>query len=307
MRIVRNAALNGMESPIRHVMQHVHEAVVNIAPELRERFASDYDEFVLEYLDDYKWICDVDVARKHIRVSRKVMEVLWAAAFAYFRLYLAIQERTGDRVSVSAEFEFATDAPLRDSVDILHWAMSTWLNESDEVWPPHLPNPIQNPQHASDEHVADELSLCAIAFILHHELAHIRLQHLGGSELDSERDADIEASAWVLGHLEDENDPQFVKRALGVATALEVLVAKGIHTQAYGGGSHPRSFDRMMNALDRHISDHNHPTWFFVSAILKLHLDNTSHGAEIPDREFESGRACVDAYVDALSRVDLRT
>ena len=303
MQEIRIGQLQDMDSPIRHVMNHVHEAIEKIAPERRGTFARDYDEFILEYLDDFRWICEVDVANKRIRLSRKVMEVLWAASFAYFRLYLAIQERFGGRVSVSAEIEFAHEVHLKEAVDLLQWGFSSWLNHSGAPWPPHLPKPISDPVRASDENMADELSLCAIAFILHHELAHIRLHHFGASELDSERDADNCANDWVLGQIDDETDSKFVKRALGVATALAVLVAKGIHTQAYGDPSHPRSFDRLMHALDRHIRDPNHPAWEFVTAVLKLHLDNAAHGAEIPDRPFESMRECVDAYVDALSRI----
>lgn len=305
MREVRMAQLEKMASPIRHVMAHIHEAIVNIAPEQRDSFASEYDDFVLEYLDDHRWICDVNVANRYIRLSRKVMEVLWAASFAYFRLYLAIVARTGGRASVSAEIEFANEVRLGEAADLLRWAMSSWLNRTADPWPRTLPAPFPHPPHASDEHVADELSLCAVAVILHHEFNHIRLQHQGASELDSERDADHAATDWVLGQLEEQDDA-FKKRALGVATALAVLVAKGIHTRAYGGDSHPRSFDRLMYSLDRRIDDPNHQVWFFVAAILKLHLDNASHGAEVPDRAFDSGQECVDAYVDALSRIPSR-
>ncbi len=304
MREVRAGALQGMSSPIRHVMAHIHEAMVNIAPERRAEFARDHAELVLEYVDDHRWICHVDVANRHVTIGRKVMEVLWAASLAYFRLYLEIQRRTGGNASISVQFELAEVPLLKEAVDLLRWAMDSWLNSLPVPWPSNLPQPVPNPQHASDLHVADELSLCAIAFIVHHELAHVRLNHVGKSELDSERDADRAASEWILGGLADEADKEFVKRALGVAVALEALVARGIHTGVYGGTSHPRSFDRMMNTFDQHVTDGDHPVWFFLSAILKLHLDNALHGATIPVRPFDSARECVDSYVDALSRID---
>ena len=213
MRQVVLDAVANMTSPVKHLMPHIHEALVNVAPERRADFDATYDAFVLEIVDDHRWICSVDVENKHIRVSRKVVEVLWAAAFAYFRLYERVQEVTGGRVSVSAELEFNTDPALNQATQLLRWAVDTWINESDEPWPDALPRPIPNPPHASTEHVADELCLCAIAVILHHELAHIRLRHGGTSELDAERDADMAASAWIFDGLDDEFDNRFVKRA----------------------------------------------------------------------------------------------
>ena len=85
MRELWIAQLRDMDSPIRHVMMHIHEAIVNIAPERKDSFAREYSELILEYLDDHHWICDVNVENRHIRLSSKVMEVLWAASFMYFR------------------------------------------------------------------------------------------------------------------------------------------------------------------------------------------------------------------------------
>lgn len=305
MRQVIISALDEMASPIRHVMKHIHIAMVNIAPEKRVDFDRTYDDFTLEYVDSHIWICDVNVEKKHIRVSRKVMEVLWAASFAYFRLYEAVQKKTVDIPSKAVTIVFADDPSLKDASDLLRYAMDSWANQDASSWPDSLPKPVPNPERGSDEAVADELSLCAIAVILHHELAHIRLEHNGSSKLDSERDADITASEWIFEGLDDESSPVFLKRSLGLAVAMETMVAYGVHTKKYGGTSHPRSFDRLINAMERHIHENNHPAWFFVATILKLHLDNVDHGAIIPDGPFESGRECVDAYVDALSRVSV--
>jgi hypothetical protein len=302
MREVRARALLRMKSPIRHVMEHAHDAIINIAPEKREEFKATFSDFTLEYLDDYHWVCKVDVSAKCIWLSSKVVEVLWAASFAYFRLYKELEKRIKGKAGVSVEIELRTDPCLRDATDILHWAFDSWLNKRDVQWPEQLPKPLPEPPHASDEHMAQELSLCAVGLLLHHELAHVRLGHEGKSELEMEREADRAAAEWVLSGL-PERDARFVKRALGMAVALAVLVADGIHTNRYGGQTHPRSYDRLMHTFYQHVADPNHHVWWFIAAILKLHLDSEWRDASLPEGPFDSARDCVDAYVDALSRL----
>lgn len=302
MREVRIGALCSMKSPIRVVMEHIHEALVRIAPEREDEFRRTFDEFILEYLDDRNWVCQVDTDKKVICVSRKVVEVLWAASMAYSRLWNKINEQRGGRTMMPLDLDLDKDTYLRDGMELLQWALNSWLKNGDDNWPHHLPGPVRKPNTKSDEYVAQELALCAAAFMIHHELAHVRFCHRGAS-LDLEREADQAAADWVLGRLDNEDDAMFVKRSWGMAVALGILVAGSIHTGMYDGMSHPRAYDRLLSTLDRHIRNPNHPAWWFTVAILKLHLDNASHGACIPNRAFGSVRECADAYVDALSRV----
>ena len=284
-------------------MGHVHDALVNVAPERKDEFVETYSEFVLEYSEDHHWICSVDVANKEIRISSKVVEVFWAASFAYFRLYTDLQNEIGGHVAVAVQLDLKSPSHLKVGMDLLRWALDSWLNRQDVGWPSQLPQPTPSPSCGSDEHVAQELSLCATSFVVHHELSHIRLEHEGKSQIDAEREADQAAAEWVLGGVEDERDARFTKRALGMAVALAILVVRGMHTGDYGGNTHPRSYDRLMHTFDQHISDPNHKAWWFLVAILKLHLDNAAHGASVPLGPFDSARHCVDAFVDALSRI----
>lgn len=304
VRLVHNVALAGMTSPIKHVMWYLHDALVNIAPEQKEAFDREFEDFAITYLDDHHWVCEVDVAARHIRLSRKVPEVMWAASLAYYKLYTELQARLGGR-SMSAPLELKPNQmpALGPSMSLLHWALDSWLNKLDLEWPAGLPRPTEDEQSQIDEKVATELCLGATAFLVHHELAHIRLRHGGGDQLDQERDADFAAADWALAGLADETDVRFVKRALAVALALELVVAYGIHAGKHGDEEHPRSFDRLMHTLDRHVRDENHSVWYFLVATLKLHLDNVSHRAAISNGPYDTARECVDAFVDALSRV----
>ena len=173
---------------------------------------------------------------------------------------------------------------------------------STQPWPATLLRPRENCERGSAENAADELALCATAYVIHHELAHHRLGHVatqyGPSSIEQERDADYAAAEWILGKLST-TDPRFTKRALGVATALSLLTAHGIHTGHHGGETHPRSFDRLVNTLGQVLSDDYDRVWGFVVGIVNLHLNGV--GIVPPAVVHDSFKSCVDSYVELLA------
>jgi len=296
MREIVTPPFESIASPARHILQNLHLAISNIAPEKEADFNREFNEFVLEYVDDHKWICEVLVKEKHITLSRKVIEVIWPAALFYFQVYHKQQT-----LPMGVPFEISSDPVLGPTARLMQWSLETLLGKDPAPWPSDLPAPVPNPAHASDLHVADELTYCAVAFLLHHELAHIRLRHEGESEIDSERDADYLAAAWILDSVV-EDDPRFDKRILGIATVFGVFTSFGFYTGYHGGGQHPRSFDRLLNTLDRHVHNPNHQVWWVVVVILSLHASNTGRTIAQPEGGFSSAREAVDAYAELLSR-----
>jgi len=297
MRVVDNTALATMTSPARHVMNNVHRALVNIAPEKEADFDREFDDFTLDYLDDDLWVCNVNVPEKHIRLSRKPVEVLWASGLMYFRLYQSAQQSPSGTM-----VEFALHPDLGPAAKLIYWAFDSWLSRSGEPWPSDLPTPAPNPPHGSDLYVADELCLCALALLMHHELAHIRLRHSSPSIPEIECDADYHAIDWILGSV-GENDPRFIKRSLGCVVAFGTIAANQIYSGEYDITTHPRGFDRLVNSFDRHINDPNHLVWFTVGLVLSLHMQNSGHPVPSPADGFVSARDCVEAYVEHLSRL----
>lgn len=307
MRQVIVGALENMVSPVKCIMESMHLSLVNVAPERKEEFCDKFSEFILEYVDTHVWICEVYTESKHIRVSRRVVEVLWSASLAYFQLYQAVQSDAESMVSEETKVDLSPTTEIGRDCDLFRLILNAWLNKVDFVWPEEVRKPVPNPVHASLEHVAQELCLVALSYILHHELAHIELKHKGAAGIEAERDADYEAADWIFNKISfeatGEEEKMFTKRMLGVAVALTVLVARGIHLRKYNGITHPRSFDRLMNVIDRHLGDPDHVAWAFVVVALKLHLDNANHGAKIGASPSDSFRDRADKYVDALSRV----
>ena len=298
MREIKGKCLLTMESPIRFVMSHIHEAIVNIAPENKERFDNEYPDFILEYFDTDKWILEVD-ASKHISLSRRVVEIYWAVAYGYITFYTKIVQ--GKKIIQETEKNLHEDSEVKNAMLLLTWIYESWLNNVDSPWPIDLPRPLENPKKGIMENVADELCLCSIAYLIHHELAHVRLQHSGSSTIDIEKEADAEATDWLLNHSLDEWDYKFIKRALGIAVAFEVLTAKGIYTKTFDGITHPYSYNRLYHSLDKYINDPQHVVWALIASTLKLHLDNQK--IDTPKIIYKDFKECVNSYMDLLSEM----
>ncbi|MBK6915159.1 MAG: hypothetical protein IPH11_16390 [Ignavibacteriales bacterium] len=233
MKIIMNSYLENMKSPIRFVMNFIPDALVNIAPENKFRFEKEYPDFILEFVDTKDWQLEVDTKSKIIYISRKVVEVFWAVSYGYFTFYKLVM--SGKLVTEPTIIDLSKDPEVLKSMQLLNWVYKSWINNDSEEWAEQLPKPIKDPPIDSMEKVADELCLCAVAYVLHHELSHIRLMHSGESEIDSEKEADYEATEWLLNHNIPEDDMRFTKRAFGIALAFEVLTARGIYTGNYGG------------------------------------------------------------------------
>ncbi len=299
MRKINGKCLSTMISPIRYVMKHIHDALVNIAPENKARFEREYPDFILEYIDTGKWIIEADTYTKKILLSRRVVEIFWAVSYGYTTFYTKVVQ--GKKIIQKTEINLHKDEEVKNSMLLLKWIYESWLNTEDNPWPSNLPKPIENPQKGTRENVADELCLCSMAYQIHHELAHIRLLHSGGSTIDIEKEADAEATDWLLNHPLDEWDYKFIKRALGIAIAFEVLTARGIYSGNFGGRTHPYSYDRLYQNLDKYINDPSHIVWAFLASTLKLHLDNKK--IETLEVVYTDFKECVNSYMNLLSNI----
>jgi hypothetical protein len=90
------------------------------------------------------------------------------------------------------------------------------------------------------------LFLCALAWIVHHEIAHIRLNHqalVTTCSIAEERDADIEATKWILDKSTVPQESR--KRTFGIAAAI--LALQGFHSpdQFVALKTHPSAFERI--------------------------------------------------------------
>ncbi len=296
-----NQGYEKLTSPIKYVIRFLPHALANIAPEKYNELITHYMPLRLVADDTHIWKCCVDTKNREIKISRGLIEMLWCASYAYYLFYskhVVGMSFFENRVAIDIQ----SDREVDQALQLLAWAYdrSTGLRQ-DVEWPPESPAPSENMPLGSFEAVASELCLCAVAVLLHHELAHLNFQE---DQFDTtvllERNVDYAAIDWILGSCENERSAQFIKRSFGIAVAFEVLTAHDIYRGSFTDLTHPSSYDRLINNLDRYITDPNHITWAFTCAMLTLHFNRAQ--IQLPLEEFASFRECVNAFADILSR-----
>jgi hypothetical protein len=261
------------------------------APALDELIAS----VQLSFPDAGSFVCEYRPITRIVVVSRKVLEIVWASSYAYFVVYKRVFEELPQNEHTVVDLH--ADPVLSPAADLLFWVHNDWHLKQDNPWPAGLPQPAATTVNGSNERYATGIFDIAMAFILHHELAHHRLRH-SDSEHEAEHDADYEAARWLLDGL-SETSSAFQYRAYGIATALGILSARAIHRETFSSPTHPRAFDRLFNTLGRFIKEGHHPAWRMAVVILRLHLEASR--IQIPVGKYRDARECVNAYVDALA------
>jgi hypothetical protein len=251
----------------------------------------------LEITDDPSFVCRASAAEQLIEMSAGVLEVLWCQAYGAYVFYQ--RELAGQQPSGS-------ETPIRDpealrALRLYRWALQLLLGVAVEAWPNDLPRPVLAAGEDSAERVADEVALVGLGHLLLHELAHVILRHVPGSDsVLMEQDADNWAADRVLGDA-GMDERAMGKRSVGVALALLLSVAVGIHGGSFGGRTHPRSFDRLFNALAHRVPAESETAWAMVVALLSLHM--TAKGIQVPRGPFDTFAEAADSMISALAEV----
>lgn len=311
MPLIDKTCLAGMKSPVRHIMQeHLGNSIFTISPERSAEFAASLGDFRLIYNNERRWIFHADPIRKEISVSRGAIELVWCASLAHYLYYTKLFQ--GKKHDAEHEIDIHKVPEVSDAFKLLRWAIVCQLNNnSNDDWPEGLPLPVPCPEKESNENVADELTLVACAFLLHHELAHINLRHRGFTKsdlqdsslrhlcLDQEKDADATAAEWVLGGITP-SIPAFVKRILGITQALLILNMIGLYRGSLGGFSHPFSYDRLDSRLKGALGAQSHVAKGFAFSILDLHYQNT--GRKMQQTKFDTPEEALEHLCDMLAK-----
>lgn len=287
----------GGTSPIYRLVKPLFQSIVMIAPERADQVRELIDDLTLVVRDTDRFVCRVSLTEKLMEVSIRTMEVVWAMSYAYFTFYGEVV--AGKRITTSTIVDLTSGPLLRDAMALLRWSLR---RVNPGPWPRELPAPEEAPVAESNSHVANKVAACAAAFLLHHELAHVRLGHHPTEDsalsIEQEREADYEAADWILGKAPK---GQIFKRAFGITVGLVILVGRGVHYGYHDGETHPRTFDRLVFTLERYVADPGDTVWAFAMAVLKLHLDNAR--ILVPDVVFDNPKDAVNAYVEALAAV----
>lgn len=293
-------------SPISILKEAIGDAFVNIAPEKEAQWRTLSRDLRLDLrvagADRGPY---ADAAKKLVVLGIPFLERLWARSFAYYCVYtdlVVFREANPDVQGVP----LIRNRRTRRAAELLSWAVDGETGRCRTPWPDGLPRPITDAPQGSDENSADELFLCALAFVQHHEIAHVKLRHPGCRGLlsiEQEKDADGLAADWILSGI-NQSDPRFRKRALGVVVALAALASLEVYSRTGRRHTHPPAHDRLYQVLNQHISDPNHLAWCFAGVILTLHIQNSHLGERLQkDWPLQTPhRDWVNHLIDVLSR-----
>ena len=190
----------------------------------------------------------IDPNRKQIILPITALEYLWACTFYYIVLYQECVKAQSEGC-VDFDLERLNDR-LRRAEQLFNWAYKNINNNKLEDWPHNLPSPDASLN--CDINVANELFLCALAWIIHHEIAHVTLKHnilIHGITINEEKMADIKATEWILDMLQS-GDDRLKKRGYGIAIAILTLQSLEVNATNNSHLTHPRPHERLDYCLD---------------------------------------------------------
>ena len=241
----------------------------NIAPEHTDYLVNlrNSRNIEIEMIDKPGFSIDVVVDTKLVRLPVPALEYLWACG--HF-LWVTTQEYQAAQMRGETQLDFDRNARLITAETLFEWAKQNIKTPNINPWPIDLPSPKSFPKKHSDIHVANELFLSAIAWIIHHELAHVAFQHSGFVSVLEEKQADVEATHRILAAL-DKSDPKLRKRAFGIAVALLCIQSLDAEMPRPTIETHPHAYERIWHCFERYtIGDREDIEAFLVVGLLAL-------------------------------------
>ena len=274
--------------PSAKIIHKLPELFTKIAPEKETQILKDIENVNFNVTDGDEWRCEAIVNYELIVISRKTVEIVWAFCFSFYTIYKELLSN----VKPEGQYINMLDKPeLKKARDLLTWAIDNFTKKNKSNLSSDFSCINDNPKYASDEHVILEITLCTLAFFLHHELAHIKFSGNSFSSINQEEErCDFEAAKVIL---EISNNAKKEKRCFGVSTGLLLINSVGFRTKIFDGKDHPFSYDRLINTLIKFV-DKDDKIWSWTVGILSLHL--TNYGIKQPKEEFDNFYQCVVKY-----------
>lgn len=288
-----------MRSPILLLEQQIAGAAFNVAPEKANVCAQHRDDHRIEFvIEDESGFGirvrpNTDTQDPEIVLPIAALEYLWA--FSHYCWVLTQEYASAQRTGAS-QFDCKGNQRLRESWSVLEWARSNLEGTGTAPWPKSGPRPKQDSYSADDACVATELFLCALAWIVHHEIGHVVLKHPLVStafSVQEEQAADQHATDWLLGGLEP-GDPRLKKRALGLAVAVLCLQSLEVTSTSCLRNTHPAAHDRIFANTSRHQCGNEEVVEAMCTVILQYLFHENGIAANV------DGATFADIFGDLL-------
>ena len=252
-----------------------------------------------------------------ITVSSGLAEAIWCCAYANVEMGRSTTEqaRRNDRRDAMG-FNAAPGTPMRAALDLFDAGLGLALFSTPVDWsgrPAPVP-PATGTIAATPAEQAGEMALAALAYILHHEVAHLSLKHEGCGmldpqwTLDEEREADSYAVDWILDDAPDRSAP-VGKRAWGMVIALsflttiELVATVRFGTDQSARRTHPHSHARLDKAVKHDRVQCDPPTRETVLQLACASLLVPIRAVDLPlDGTFKDFAACYEAMLTAIAQ-----
>lgn len=264
--------MNYVRSPILSLENAIASSAFRIAPELENELAEVRDQNNLSFslVDEPGFSLRVLLMEGEVIINIAALEYLWASVHAHFVLFDEYRKAQEQGIH---KFDTGGCDRRKNAVALLDWAVQNISTKGTAKWPQGLPCPEKHPEHESDVHVTNELFLCAIAWILHHEIAHVRLAHPPLStcrSMSEEKEADIAATRWILSMSKVVSES--TKRTFGIA--LAILAMLGLDEPVNKGPlpTHPDAFERIDYCLSEAGISEVDQVYAFASVIMQIQL-----------------------------------
>lgn len=259
------------QSPILALQNSIAASAFNIAPERAVDLAGEPElsKLSLAISDDRGFRIRVDTSTQEVTLPIASLEYLWSCAYLFWILY---QEYTKAQSAGDTQLDLSKSGAAANALDVFNWARRNLDLPGQVPWP-QGPRPLAAPAYGSAEHASNELFLSAVAWIIHHEIAHVRTKDssLGKAfSIQEERDCDHSATDWITAKCNLPEELQ--KRHMGMVAAIMAMQyldePQGSDTYV---GSHPKSVERLHYCLDKACATDDSAVCAFAAVALQLH------------------------------------
>lgn len=144
-------------------------------------------------------------------------------------------------------------------------------------WPDELPAPEYDAPEGTVAWRTDNLFLGATAWVILHEIAHLKLGHEVLStverQMQEEFEADAWAASWILKQPRSEAEQEFRLLSVGIGVVWLGLVEE---VRGTGDGIHPPAFERLAKCSRQFPFVEDSPASGMVADVLKVVFDPVS-------------------------------
>lgn len=267
-----------MPSPIEPLMNAIAASPFRVAPEAADALTNEVNalNISLEFVNNPKKYAEYAPDTTIVRLGTQYLEVLWSAAHAFIIVFDEYEKanRRGEEY-----FQVGADNRTKAAYALYRKLLQAHVRGQSPDWLDTVVRPMQFPEPDTDAHVANELFLTAVSWVIHHEIAHARLRHenVTVNSVLQESEADRAATDWVRTGTPEPHS--LFKRGMGVTCALLHLLAYDLEHGRVTFTTHPPTYERLAANLDRLGFEPSHKVYAFAFVLLEILL--AQHGVKV--------------------------